>query len=244
MSAVVEVEALVKRYDGATVVDHVSLSVAEGEVFGVIGPNGAGKTTTLECVEGLRAIDGGRVRPLGLDPTAQTRVLREQVGVQLQESNLPPRLKVREALELFAAFYESALAPAALLEKLDLLDKSESSFSVLSGGQKQRLFIALALINDPRLVFLDELTTGLDPHARRAMWDLVLDIRADGKTVILTTHFMEEAERLCDRVAILDSGRMVALDTPSGLIRSLGASDLEEVYLALTDSPAGEESAS
>ncbi len=222
MNAVVEVQDLVKRYGDAVVVDRVSFAVAPGEVFGVVGPNGAGKTTTIECIEGLRTADAGRVRTLGLDPAAATRRLHERIGIQLQESALPPRIKVREALELFAAFYGRAIDPTRLLEQLGLAEKRGSSFATLSGGQRQRLFIALALINDPEVVFLDELTSGLDPHARHAIWDLVLSIRDRGKTVFLTTHFMEEAERLCDRVAILDAGRIVALDTPANLIAALG----------------------
>ncbi len=222
MNPVVEVRDLTKRYGDSVVVDRVSFAVAPGEIFGVVGPNGAGKTTTIECVEGLRTPNGGSVRALGLDPATRTRELHERIGVQLQESNLPLRLEVREALELFSSFYRRSVDSDTLLEQLDLGDKRDSTFATLSGGQRQRLFIALALVNDPEVFFLDELTTGLDPHARHAMWDLVLSIRERGKTVFLTTHFMEEAERLCDRVAILDRGRIVALDTPAELIRSLG----------------------
>ena len=235
MNPVVEVSDLVKSYDDSVVVDHVSFAVAPGEVFGMVGPNGAGKTTTIECVEGLRAPDGGRVRTLGLDPATATRELHERIGIQLQESNLPLRLRVHEALELFASFYRRSVDGARLLDRLDLTGKRDSSFATLSGGQRQRLFIALALVNDPEVVFLDELTTGLDPHARHAMWDLVSSIRDRGKTVFLTTHFMEEAERLCDRVAILDRGRIVALDTPAELIRSLGGP--RRLVLSLDGSP-------
>ncbi len=219
---VIEVDELTKRYGDSVVVDRVSFTVAPGEVFGMVGPNGAGKTTTVECLEGLRTPDGGSARTLGLDPATARRELHERIGIQLQESNLPPRLAVWEALELFSSFYRRSVGADALLERLDLTAKRGSAFATLSGGQRQRLFIALALVNDPEIVFLDELTTGLDPHARHAMWDLVLSIRDRGKTVFLTTHFMEEAERLCDRVAILDGGRIVALDTPARLIRSLG----------------------
>ncbi len=220
---VIRVEALRKTYGPVVAVDNVAFEVYEGEIFGMVGPNGAGKTTTIECVEGLRQPDGGRVETLGLDPHKQGRALRERIGIQLQESALPGHLKVWEALDLYASFYQRSVDWQGLLEPLGLADKRNAYFNKLSGGQKQRLFIALALVNDPELVFFDELTTGLDPRARRDMWDLVRDIRARGKTVFLTTHFMEEAERLCDRVAIVDQGRLVALDTPENLIRSLEA---------------------
>ncbi|MEA3396256.1 MAG: ABC transporter ATP-binding protein [Chloroflexota bacterium] len=220
---VIEVRDLVKQYPDVTAVDGVSFEIREGEIFGMVGPNGAGKTTTIECIEGLRSPDAGNVQVLGLDPQRDGYQLREQIGVQLQESALPYRIKVWEALDMFASFYARSVDWRPLLEQLGLAEKYNASFTTLSGGQKQRLFIALALLNDPDLVFLDELTTGLDPQARRAMWDLVRGIREQGKTVFLTTHFMEEAERLCDRVAIMDHGKIVALDTPENLIRSLGS---------------------
>ncbi|RME42075.1 MAG: ABC transporter ATP-binding protein [Chloroflexi bacterium] len=232
---VVEVESLRKVYGDVVAVDGISFEVHKGEIFGMVGPNGAGKTTTIECVEGLRRPTAGSVRTLGLNPQRDRRALMERIGVQLQESALPNRLKTGEALELFATFYERALPAAdrdALLERLGLAEKRDRPFAKLSGGEKQRLFIALALVHDPELIFLDELTTGLDPHARRDMWDLVRDIRNQGKTVFLTTHYMEEAERLCDRVAIIDEGRIVELDTPENLIRSLGA---EEQILFVAD---------
>jgi ABC-2 type transport system ATP-binding protein len=222
-SIVVEVRDLIKRYSNLLAVDEISFEVYEGEIFGMVGPNGAGKTTTIECIEGLRRPDSGSVQVLGMDPRQDGYTLREQIGIQLQESALPDRIKVWEAMEMFATFYPKTVDWNALLEQLGLIEKRKSAFIKLSGGQKQRLFIALALINDPEVVFLDELTTGLDPKARRAIWDLVLDIRDRGKTVFLTTHFMEEAERLCNRVAIVDQGKIVALDTPSNLIRSLGS---------------------
>ena len=199
-------------------VDDVSLEVREGEIFGLIGPNGAGKTTTMECVEGVRRPDSGRITVLGLDPLRDVYKLQERVGVQLQEAQLQKRIKVREAVHLWASLYRRPLDGDRLLEQLGLAEKRDAWFMTLSGGQKQRLFIALALINDPELVFLDELTTGLDPQARRAIWTLVRGIRDRGKTVFLTTHLMEEAERLCDRVAIIDHGRIVDIDTPDGLI--------------------------
>jgi len=220
---VIEVRDLLKQYPDVTAVDGVSFEIREGEIFGMVGPNGAGKTTTIECIEGLRSPDAGNVQVLGLDPQRDGYQLREHIGVQLQESALPYRIKVWEALDMFASFYSRSVDWHPLLEQLGLAEKYNASFTTLSGGQKQRLFIALALLNDPDLVFLDELTTGLDPQARRAMWNLVRGIREQGKTVFLTTHFMEEAERLCDRVAIMDHGKIVALDTPENLIRSLGA---------------------
>lgn len=219
--AVIQVEGLRKAYGPVVAVDDLSFEVYEGEIFGMVGPNGAGKTTTIECVEGLRRPDGGRIAVLGLDPWRDGYLLRPRIGVQLQESALQDRIKVREVLDLFASFYPRAIEWPPLLQQLGLADKRNAPFAKLSGGQKRRLFIALALINDPELVFLDELTTGLDPQARRAMWDLVREIRDRGKTVFLTTHYMEEAERLCDRVAIIDRGRIVALDRPEELIRSL-----------------------
>ena len=189
----------------------------------MVGPNGAGKTTTIECIEGLRQRDGGDVQVLGLDPSSDRYQLRERIGVQFQSAALPDRIRVWEALDLFAAFYRRSADWQPLLERMGLAEKRDASFASLSGGQKQRVFIALALVNSPDLVFLDELTTGLDPQARRAMWDEVRGIRERGTTVFLTTHFMEEAERLCDRVAIVDHGKIVALDTPQNLIDSLGA---------------------
>ena len=223
MAPAITVENLRKVYGNLVAVDSIAFEVHEGEIFGMVGPNGAGKTTTIECIEGLRRPDGGGARVLGMNPQRDGYELRERIGVQLQEATLPDRIKVWEALDLFAAFYRRSVDWRPLLEQLGLAEKRNASFGKLSGGQKQRLFIALALLNDPELVFLDELTTGLDPQARRAMWDLVRNIRQRGKTVFLTTHFMEEAERLCDRVAIIDHGKIVALDTPENLISSLGA---------------------
>ncbi|MFD3314904.1 ABC transporter ATP-binding protein [Streptomyces sp. NPDC058694] len=220
----IEVTDLRKSYGGRPAVDRVSFTVEEGEIFGVLGPNGAGKTTTVECVEGLRVPDAGRVRVTGLDPVTEHAATRQVLGAQLQESELQAKLTVREALELYAAFYTGPLDWRPLAERLGLTDKLTTRFAKLSGGQKQRLFIALALIGNPRIVVLDELTTGLDPRARRDTWELIEDIRANGVTVLLVTHFMEEAQRLCDRIAVIDKGRVAALDTPAGLIRrSAGA---------------------
>jgi ABC-2 type transport system ATP-binding protein len=200
-------------------VDDVSFDVRDGEIFGLIGPNGAGKTTTMECVEGLRRPDRGTISVLGLDPFRDVYALQQRIGVQLQQAQLQKRIKVKEAVHLWAALYRTPTADGdRLLEQLGLVEKRDAWFMTLSGGQKQRLFIALALVNDPDVVFLDELTTGLDPQARRAIWDLVRGIRSRGKTVFLTTHLMEEAERLCDRVAIIEHGRIIDMDTPEALV--------------------------
>jgi ABC-2 type transport system ATP-binding protein len=242
MNTIVQVEGLRKVYGTTIAVDEVSFEVREGEIFGMVGPNGAGKTTTIECLEGLRKPDRGKVRVLGVDPQVDSQTLRTRTGMQLQQSNLPDRMKIWEALDLYASFYPKAVDWNELLSQLGLEEKRNAPFSKLSGGQKQRLFIALALLPDPQLVFLDELTTGLDPQARHAIWDLVRDVRARGKTVLLTTHFMEEAEKLCDRVAILDHGKIVALDTPPALIRSLGAEE-RVVFNLEGNLPAGFEKA-
>ena len=216
---VIEVSGLRKSYGGRAVVDGVSFAVEEGEIFGILGPNGAGKTTTVECVEGLRIPDAGRVRVTGLDPVADHEKVARVLGAQLQESELQAKLTVREALELYAAFYPRPADWRPLAERLGLTARLGTRVGKLSGGQKQRLFIALALVGDPRVVVLDELTTGLDPRARRDTWQLIEDVRASGVTVLLVTHFMEEAQRLCDRIAVIDQGRVAALDTPAGLIR-------------------------
>jgi ABC-2 type transport system ATP-binding protein len=215
---VIRTAHLVKTYGSVTAVNDVSFDVFEGEIFGLIGPNGAGKTTTMECTEGLRAPDAGTVSVLGLDPFRDPHTLQLRIGVQLQEAQLQKRITVGEAVSFWASLYPRPVDGRRLLEQLGLGGKEDAWFMTLSGGQKQRLFIALALINDPEVVFLDELTTGLDPQARRAIWDLVRGIRARGKTVFLTTHLMEEAERLCDRVAIIDHGRIVDVDSPELLI--------------------------
>jgi ABC-2 type transport system ATP-binding protein len=218
MNRVVVVEGLRKSYGPVRAVEDVSFEVDEGEIFGLIGPNGAGKTTTLECIEGLRTPDAGRIRLFDLDPVRDAAALQPRVGVQLQESHLQKRITVWEAVDLWASLYQHPVDAGKLLNQLGLQEKRNAWFMTLSGGQKQRLFIALALIHDPEMVFLDELTTGLDPQARRAIWELVRGIRARGKTVVLTTHLMEEAERLCDRVAIIDHGRVIDVGTPGALI--------------------------
>ncbi|OLC41333.1 MAG: multidrug ABC transporter ATP-binding protein [Acidobacteria bacterium 13_1_40CM_65_14] len=216
---VIRVSGCRKTYGKTIAVDEVSFEVDDGEIFGLIGPNGAGKTTTLECVEGLRVPDRGTISVLGLDPFRDVYKLQDRIGVQLQQAQLQKRIKVWEAVYLWASLYRRRPSDGdRLLEQLGLADKRDAWFMTLSGGQKQRLFIVLALINDPDVVFLDELTTGLDPQARRAIWELVRGIRARGKTVFLTTHLMEEAERLCDRVAIIEHGRIIDIDTPERLV--------------------------
>jgi ABC-2 type transport system ATP-binding protein len=218
MSPIIEVEHLRKTYGRLVAVDDVTFAVAEGEIFGMLGPNGAGKTTTVECMQGLRHPDSGLIQVAGLDPRTHAQQLRRRIGSQLQESALPDRIKVWEALDLFASGVPDSADWRHLLEQWSLAEKRRASFGSLSGGQKQRLFIALALVNNPRLVFLDEMTTGLDPAARRVAWDLIRSVRDRGTTVVLVTHFMDEAENLCDRVAIVDHGRVVAVDSPHGLI--------------------------
>jgi ABC-2 type transport system ATP-binding protein len=216
---VIRVTGIRKTYGKLVAVDDVSLEVFDGEIFGLIGPNGAGKTTTMECVEGIRTPDRGTISVLGLDPFRDVYKVQERIGVQLQQAQLQKRIKVWEAVHLWASLYKKKPAVGdQLLEQLGLVEKRDAWFMTLSGGQKQRLFIALALVNDPEVVFLDELTTGLDPQARRAIWELVRGIRARGKTVFLTTHLMEEAERLCDRVAIIEHGRIIDIDTPERLV--------------------------
>ena len=215
---VIEVDNLVKRYDDVPVVDGVTFTVEKGEIFAILGPNGAGKTTTVESIAGLRQPDEGRISVLGLDPQREAAEMRERLGVQLQESRLPDRIKVWEALDLYSSFYREPAHWPDLLDQLGLIEKRETKYAKLSGGQKQRLSIALALVGNPEIAILDELTTGLDPQARRDTWALVEQQRDRGVTIVLVTHFMEEAERLADRVALIDSGKLVALDTPAGLV--------------------------
>jgi ABC-2 type transport system ATP-binding protein len=220
---VIEVQNLRKQYGNTLAVDNISFNVQQGEIFTIVGPNGAGKSTTVESVMGLRRPDSGTIRVLGMDPQKDEHNLRQRIGIQLQQAALPERLKVWEALNLYSAFYNKTVPWEKLLDDWGLAEKRSTNFKNLSGGQKQRLFIALALLNDPELVFLDELTTGLDPQARRATWDAVRAIRDQGKTVVLVTHFMDEAEELADRIAIIDQGNIVALDTPQALIQNLHA---------------------
>ncbi len=221
MKPIISVENLHKSYGDVVAADDVSFTVQPGEIFGIIGPNGAGKTTIVESLIGLREPDGGLVRVMDMNPHTQGRNLRQRIGIQLQEAVLPDQIKVWEALDLFASYYNHTVDWNSLLEQWGLSEKKNSRFGQLSGGQKQRLFIALALMNDPEIVFLDELTTGLDPQARRKTWDLIRAIRDRGVTVILVTHFMDEAEELCDRIAIIDHGQRIALDTPQALVKGL-----------------------
>src|SRR5271170_5907346 len=216
---VIQASGVRKTYGSTVAVDEVSFEVNQGEIFGLIGPNGAGKTTTMECIEGLRTPDRGTIAVLGLDPFRQVYKLQDRIGVQLQQAQLQKRIKVWETVNLWAALYQKKAADGErLLEQLGLSDKRDAWFMNLSGGQKQRLFIALALINDPEVVFLDELTTGLDPQSRRAIWELVRGIRERGKTVLMTTHLMEEAERLGDRVAIIEHGKIIDVGSPEELV--------------------------
>ena len=235
---VIQVSKFRKTYKKFVAVEDVSFDVFDGEIFGLIGPNGAGKTTTMEGVEGLRVPDSGRVSVLGLDPFKDIQMLQQRIGVQLQEAQLQKRIKVKEAVHLWANLYGRKVSDGEkLLEQLGLAEKRSSWFMTLSGGQKQRLFIVLALINDPEVVFLDELTTGLDPQSRRAIWELVRGIRERGKTVFLTTHLMEEAEKLCDRVAIIEHGRIIDMDSPDALIRRHCR---ERAVVLTTDDPTAE----
>jgi ABC-2 type transport system ATP-binding protein len=222
VTTVIEVRGLHKEYGSTVAVDDVSFAVADGEIFGILGPNGAGKTTTVECVEGLRRPDRGEISVLGLDPLRDRAELTQQLGAQLQESQLPAKLRVAEALDLYSSFYRAPADWRSLMEVLGLADKSKTMFRRLSGGQKQRLSIALALVGSPRIAVLDELTTGLDPQARHDTWELIEGIRDRGVTILLVSHFMEEAERLCDRVALIDKGRVVVVDTPAALAQRAG----------------------
>src|SRR5580700_7404000 len=239
MLPVIQVSRVRKTYGSTIAVEEASFNVLQGEIFGLIGPNGAGKTTTMECIEGIRKPDRGAITVLGLDPFHQVYKLQDRIGVQLQQAQLQKRIKVWEAVDLWASLYgKKAIEGRRLLEQLSLTDKRNAWFMNLSGGQKQRLFIALALINDPEVVFLDELTTGLDPQARRAIWDLVRDIREHGKTVFLTTHLMEEAERLCDRVAVIEHGRIIDIDRPENLVNRHCP---ERTVVLATENPIAEE---
>ncbi|MFE9747968.1 ABC transporter ATP-binding protein [Saccharothrix saharensis] len=216
--SVIEVANLHKRYGDKVAVDDVSFSVDRGEIFGILGPNGAGKSTTVECVTGVRRPDAGLISVLGFDPRQDRAALRRRVGVQLQKCHLPPQLKVSEALRLYASFYPDPVDWRGLLDEFGLAEQRDTNYNHLSGGQQQRLSIALALVGNPEVVVLDELTTGLDPRARRATWDVIKRLSADGVTVVLVTHMMDEAERLCSRIALIDAGRVVATDTPANLV--------------------------
>mgnify|MGYP001274275117 FL=1 len=220
-TAVIEAEGLVKRYGDLRAVDGVSFAVRPGEVFGLLGPNGAGKTTTMEMLEGLRTLDEGTARIAGFDVRRDLRRVKEVIGVQLQLTSLFELLTVEEIVRLYASFYRKTVPIGPLLEDVMLTEKRRDRVKHLSGGQKQRLAIALALVNDPAVVFLDEPTTGLDPQARRSLWDIIRRLKERGKTVVLSTHYMDEAEALCDRICLMDRGRVIALDTPRALVRML-----------------------
>ena len=218
-NAVVQVRGLMKSYGNTMALNDLNLEVEKGEIFGIVGPNGAGKTTTIDCMAGMRSLDSGSIRILGLDPVKNGTELKKRTGLQQQESELPDRLKVEEAVNLFKTLFGTSPSTESLLDRVGLLSKRQSCFAALSGGQKRRLFVALALVNDPELIMLDELTSGLDPRGRRKLWQLVEEFNSDERTVILSTHYMDEAEKLCDRVAIFNSGAVVAVDTPAALIR-------------------------
>jgi ABC-2 type transport system ATP-binding protein len=241
----IEVTNLVKKYDGKAVVDGISFEVKRGEVFGILGPNGAGKTTTLEMIEALRPIDGGQVMLEGINVAKHPGKVKEIIGVQLQSTGFFDNLNLRELLVMFSGLYHQSAHPDKLLAEVDLIEKAKAQVKELSGGQKQRFSVASALVNDPKVLFLDEPTTGLDPQARRNLWELILSIKKKGITVVMTSHYMDEAELLCDRIAIMDEGKIVALDTPKNLITALlkkgfkkktevQAADLEDVFIDLT----------
>lgn len=224
--AAIEVRGLRKTYGPTVAVDHIDLEVAEGEILGILGPNGSGKTTTVECIAGLRVPDVGTVSVVGMDPVRDRDRFTPMVGVQLQQGGLQPKIKVSEALTLFASLYDNPRNGVELAERLGLGEKLDTRYSELSGGQQQRLSIALALVGRPRVALLDELSTGLDPRSRRAVWEVVEEARDKGATIVLVTHFMEEARHLCDRLALIDRGRIIALDTPEGMVSQTGAPTL------------------
>ncbi len=235
-SAILQVENLVKRYGDVEAVRDISFCVEEGEVFGLLGPNGAGKTTTVEILEGLRDPDGGRVSVCGLDPQRNSQELKHEIGAALQSTSLPDKLRVMEALRLFASFYQRRRKPEDLLNRFGLEEKRNAFYSQLSGGQKQRLALAMALVNDPKLLFFDEPTAGLDPQVRREIYDIIEELKRDKKTIVMTTHYIEEAERLCDRVAIIDHGKVIAYGTPRELKARSGGTTRVEVRLSKPES--------
>ena len=234
---VIQVENLIKRYGELEAVRGVSFSVSEGEVFGLLGPNGAGKTTTIEILEGLRNLDGGRVSVCGLDPQREPEKLKNEIGAALQSTSLPDKLKTFEAIKLFAGFYTRRRDPEDLLKRFGLVEKRDTFYSKLSGGQKQRLALAMALVNNPRVLFFDEPTAGLDPQVRREIYDIIDELRQEKKTIVMTTHYIEEAERLCDRVAIVDHGKVIALGTPQELKNRSGDKTRIEVQLTRPEPP-------
>jgi ABC-2 type transport system ATP-binding protein len=231
-NSILQVENLVKHYGDVKAVRGVSFAVEEGEVFGLLGPNGAGKTTTVEILEGLRTPDSGRVSVCGLDPQKSPQELKHEIGAALQATSLPDKLRVIEALRLFASFYHRGRKPEELLQRFGLEEKRNTFYSQLSGGQKQRLALAMALVNDPKVLFFDEPTSGLDPQVRREIYDIIAELRHEKKTIVMTTHYIEEAERLCDRVAIVDHGTVIALGSPRELKERSGDNSRLEVRLA------------
>lgn len=251
-NTIIRVENLIKKYENFTAVDNLTFSVQEGEIFGLLGPNGAGKTTTLEIIETLRKKNSGDVWVAGMNIDKQATDIKKIIGVQLQAAGYYPNLTLVETIKLFAGLYNEDVDPMALLDTVNLKDKASNKYKQLSGGQKQRFSIATTLINKPRIIFLDEPTTGLDPQARRNLWELIKQIRDKGTTIVITTHYMDEAEVLCDRVAIIDSGKIIAIDTPDKLIDNLVAggfsrpkpvkeANLEDVFLNLTGKELREE---
>jgi ABC-2 type transport system ATP-binding protein len=239
-SIVIEADGLIKRYGDFTAVDGVNFHVRQGEVFGLLGPNGAGKTTTMEMIEGLRRPDGGHARVAGFDTQKQLGKVKQVIGVQLQSTSLFDLMKVKEITRMYASFYTHTVPIEPLLEDMILTEKMHGLVKNLSGGQKQRLAIALALVNDPLVVFLDEPTTGLDPQARRTLWDIVLRLKERGKTVVLSTHYMDEAHVLCDTICLMDRGQVIALDTPANLVRSLQSDSAVEFRLPQLDASPSE----
>lgn len=245
LESIIKVDKLVKTYDGNNVVDGVSFEVKKGEIFGILGPNGAGKTTTLEMLEALRPIDGGVATIDGIDVAKKPKDIKNIIGIQLQSTAFYDKLTLREQLKMFGSLYGRTVDTEALLAKVQLTEKAKNYVEQLSGGQKQRFAIASTLVNNPKVLFLDEPTTGLDPQARRNLWDLIKEIRDEGITILLTTHYMDEAELLCDRLAIMDSGKIITIDTPHNLIQQLLArgfkkeqvveqANLEDVFIDLT----------
>jgi len=229
MSATIAVENLVKRYGNVTAVNNVSFSIEKGEIFGLLGPNGAGKTTTVEMIEGLRKPDSGSIKVCGIDALKERNKIKEIIGVQLQSTTLYDKVRVKEMVDIFGCYYQKSLSPNQIMERVGISDKQSSYVSTLSGGQKQRVALALALINNPEVIFLDEPTTGLDPQARRNVWSIIESLKAENKTIFLTTHYMEEAEQLCHRVGIIDRGKIIALDTPRNLISGANLESAVEV---------------
>ncbi len=235
MNPIVNVSRLTKKYGSLVAVDNVSFSIEEGQIFGLLGPNGAGKTTTVEMIEGLRKPDSGSIEVCGIDALKEPAKIKEIIGVQLQSTTLYDKIRVKEAINLFGGYYRKSIPSTEIIKRVTLTDKENAFVGTLSGGQKQRVAMGLALVNDPRVLFLDEPTTGLDPQARRNVWDIIDDLREKGKTVILTTHYMEEAEQLCQMVGIMDQGRVIAMDPPERLITNAGLESIVEFHATVKE---------